>query len=75
MAPQFPINQKEWGKTTQIRKTQKHKNGKKNEPLLASSVPNLSLDDPVINPNTPGGEFNADSGFRFDTELIAGESG
>lgn len=47
----------------------------KYEPFLASSIPNLSLDDLLINANTPGGEFNTDCGFRFKTKLVPSEPG
>ena len=43
-------------------------------PLLTSSVPNLSLNDFIINADAAGGEFNADGGFGLETELIASKS-
>lgn len=42
---------------------------------MASSVPNLGLDDFFINANAASGEFNTNGGFGLETELILGESG
>lgn len=44
-------------------------------PFLTGGVPNLSLDDLIIDSNTPCSEFNADCGFGLKTELIAGKPG
>lgn len=45
------------------------------EPFLTGGVPNLSLDDLVIDTNTPSGEFYADCGFGLKTELITRKPG
>lgn len=44
-------------------------------PLLASGVPNLGLDDFIINTNAASGEFDTDGGLGFETELVASETG
>lgn len=44
-------------------------------PLLASGVPNLGLDDLIIDTNAAGGEFDADGRLRFEAELVASEAG
>ena len=45
------------------------------EPFLTGGVPNLSLDNLIIDSNTPSGEFDADCGFGLETELIARKPG
>lgn len=45
------------------------------EPLLTSSVPNLSFDDLFIDPNASGGELNPNSGLGLEAELVPGEPG
>lgn len=42
-------------------------------PFLTSSVPNLSLDDLIIDANASGGELNANGGLRFEAELVSRE--
>jgi hypothetical protein len=42
---------------------------------LASSVPNLCLDDLIIDPNASGGELNPNGGLGFEAELVPGEPG
>jgi hypothetical protein len=44
------------------------------EPFLASGVPNLSLDDLVVNTDAAGGEFNPDGGLGLEAELILGKA-
>jgi len=41
---------------------------------LAGGIPNLGLDNLVINTNATGSEFNADGGLGFKAELIASET-
>ena len=43
-------------------------------PFLAGGVPNLGLDDLVVDMNTPGGELDANGGFGFEAELVLGET-
>lgn len=43
---------------------------KKKKPFLASSVPNLSLDNLVINPQTPGRELDTNSRLRLQIKLV-----
>jgi len=40
-------------------------------PFLASSVPNLSLDNLIIDANASGGELNANGGLGFEAELVS----
>lgn len=44
-------------------------------PFLASSVPNLSLDDFLVNADAPSGELDSDCGLGLQAELVASESG
>ena len=44
------------------------------EPLLTSGVPNLGLDDLVVDVDASGGELDADRGLGLEAELVAGES-
>jgi hypothetical protein len=48
---------------------------KKQEPFLASSVPNLSLYDLAIDVQGPSGELDANGGFGLEVELVLGEPG
>lgn len=41
---------------------------------MASSVPNLRLDDLVIDVDAAGGEFDANGGFGFQAEFVLRES-
>lgn len=43
------------------------------EPFLAGGVPNLGLDDLVIDFNAPGGELDSDCGLGFEAELVPRE--
>nr|KYP33522.1 hypothetical protein KK1_045614 [Cajanus cajan]KYP33524.1 hypothetical protein KK1_045616 [Cajanus cajan] len=43
-------------------------------PFLTSSVPNLSLDNLVINANASGGELNTNGGLGFEAELVSREA-
>jgi len=43
-------------------------------PFLASSVPNLSLDNLIIDANASGGELNANGGLGFEAELVSREA-
>ena len=47
---------------------------RKREPFLASSVPNLGLDNVVIDTDCAGGEFDTDSGLGLEAELVFGEA-
>ena len=42
---------------------------------MASGVPNLGLEDLVIDPYGPGGEFNSYGGLGLEVELVACEPG
>ena len=42
-------------------------------PFLASSVPNLSLENFIINPNASGGKLNPNGGLWFKAEFVLGE--
>ena len=42
---------------------------------MAGGIPDLSLDDLVVDVDAASGEFDADRGFRFEAELVSGESG
>lgn len=54
----------------------KPKSKKKRPALfLASSIPNLSLDNRAIHVQGPRGEHNADGGLGIEAELIASELG
>ncbi|BAT07494.1 Os09g0327150, partial [Oryza sativa Japonica Group] len=44
-------------------------------PLLAGGVPDLGLDDLVVDADAPGGELDADGGLGLEAELVAGEAG
>ncbi|RYR18519.1 hypothetical protein Ahy_B03g063148 [Arachis hypogaea] len=52
----------------------REKGGMNVEPLLTSSVPNLSLDNLIINLNASGGELNTNGGLGFKAELIPCEA-
>jgi len=41
---------------------------------LTGGVPNLGLDDLVVDVDAPGGELDADRGLGLEAELVAGES-
>lgn len=57
-----------------IKKKNNERREKKKEPFLASSVPNLRLDDLVIDVDAAGGEFDANGGFGFQAEFVLRES-
>lgn len=42
---------------------------------MTSGVPNLSLDDLIVDANAAGGELDADGGLGLAAELILGEPG
>lgn len=42
-------------------------------PFLTSSVPNLRLDDLIIDANASGGELNANGGLGFEAEFVSCE--
>ena len=42
---------------------------------MAGGVPNLGLDDLIVDVNASGGEFNADGGLGLEAELVSGEPG
>jgi hypothetical protein len=48
---------------------------KKQKPFLASSVPNLSLDDLAIEFQGPSGELDANGGLGLEVKLVLGEPG
>lgn len=43
--------------------------------FLAGSIPNLGLDDLVIDMNATRSEFDADGGFGLEAELVSREPG
>lgn len=43
-------------------------------PFLAGSVPNLSLDNLVIDANASGGELNANGRLGFEAEFVSCEA-
>jgi hypothetical protein len=43
------------------------------EPFLASGVPNLGLDDLIIDPNTSRGELDANRGLGFEAKFVPRE--
>lgn len=44
-------------------------------PFLTSGIPNLGLDDFLLDADAASGELNSDCGFGLQTELVASESG
>jgi hypothetical protein len=44
------------------------------EPFLASGVPNLGLDDLIVNADAAGSEFNSDGGLGLEAEFVPGEA-
>lgn len=44
------------------------------KPLLAGGIPNLGLDDLIIDVDAAGGEFHTDGGFGFKAEFISGKT-
>jgi hypothetical protein len=42
---------------------------------LPGGVPDLGLDDLVVDADAPGGELDADGGLGLEAELVAGEAG
>lgn len=52
-----------------------HCENSKSEPIWASGVPNLSLDDFVVDADAASGELHTDCGLGLQAELVASESG
>ena len=75
-----PSNAGWWTDQNRGRAAQQENASKKREregtsPLLAGGVPDLGLDDLVVDADAPGGELDADGGLGLEAELVAGEAG